>query len=139
MKACKSVPSWKHFSCQNMKAGNIFNINLFLHLSLTCNVSVRNGCDAVQICSVFSLSLFAVVRWCQLGSGSVPSLLSTRLEQSMCPSLFLPIPLLGHHLLPSESRPQDAASSPAPSPLSLHRHLRLPLIPGSSSGGTTNH
>lgn len=56
MKACDSVPSWKHFSCQNEKAGNIFNINLCLHLSLTFSVAVRNGFDAVQILPISSLS-----------------------------------------------------------------------------------
>lgn len=56
MKAYKSVPHWKHFSCQNVKTGNIFNINLFPRLLFTFSVSVRNVFDAVQICPISSLS-----------------------------------------------------------------------------------
>lgn len=56
IKACKAVPGWKHFSCQNVKAGDVFGINLFLCLSLTLSVAVRNGFDAVQICPISSVS-----------------------------------------------------------------------------------
>lgn len=133
MKAYKSVPHWKHFSCQNVKTGNIFNINLFPRLLFTFSVSARNVFDAVQICPISSLSPFAVVRWGQLGPGSVSSLLSTRLEQSMCLSLFLPTPPPWCHL------PADLGVQPPLllSPLSLR--LPLPLIPGSSFGPTTSH
>lgn len=52
-KACESVFGWKQFSCQNVKAGDIFGINLFLRLSLILSVTLRNGSDAVQICPNF--------------------------------------------------------------------------------------
>jgi hypothetical protein len=91
-KACESVLGWKQFSCQNVKAGNIFGINLFLRLSLTLSVALRNGSDAVQICPISSASRFTVVRWCQPVQGPV-SRSSIRLQQSMYLSLSTPAPL----------------------------------------------
>lgn len=133
MKACKSVPSWKYFSCQNVKAGDILNINLFLCLSLAFSVSVRNGFDAVQICPISSPSPFTVVRWGQLGPSSASSLLSTRLEQSICLSLFFPKPLPGTTYWPQRA---DLKMLP---PLLYHLHslsvsltlssLEAPLAP----------
>ena len=125
MKTCDSVPSWKHFSCQNVKAGNSFNINLCLHLSLTFSVAVRNGFDAVQICPISSLSPSQMY---QPGPDSVSSLLSIIFEQSMCLSLFLPIPLPWHQLPASEDWPQDVTSSSASSPLSLSPSLSHPWM-----------
>ena len=56
MKACEPIPSWKHFSYQNVKAGNIFNITLYCCLSLTFSVTVTNGFEAVWIWLVSSLT-----------------------------------------------------------------------------------
>lgn len=56
MKACEPIPSWKNFSYQNVKAGNIFNITLYCRLSLTFSVTVKNGFEAVRIGLVSSLT-----------------------------------------------------------------------------------